>query len=145
MKKRFVAVLLTAGLGFCAIRATAQSAAPDFPTGDEPTARAEAPAKRPNARATAEELRRAAMTPDEQKQDQQLQLLAARTGNTTFSKGGPAQQYDSRSGGFMVRKYQSRTRAGHEKRGTTLHMMGSVNPPGERLIDKKHKKHFLFF
>ena len=144
MKKRFVAVLLSAGLGFCAIGANAQSAAPDFPA-DEPTARAEAPAKRPNARATADELRRAAMTPEEQKQDQQLQLLAARTGNTSFSKGGPAQQYDSRSGGFMVRKYQSRTRAGHEKRGITLHVMGSANPKGERLIDKKHKKKFLFF
>jgi len=143
MKKRFVAVLLT-GLGFCAISANAQSAAPDFPT-DEPTARAEAPAKRPNARATADELRRAAMTPEEQKQDQQLQLLAARTGNTTLGVSGAKQQYDTNSGGFMVRKYQSRTRAGREKRGITLHMMGSANPKGERLIDKKHKKHFLFF
>ncbi|MDO7875127.1 hypothetical protein Q5H93_10325 [Hymenobacter sp. ASUV-10] len=144
MKKRFVAVLLTAGLGFCATSAYAQSAAPDFPA-DEPTARAETPAKRPNARATADELRRAAMTPEEQKQDQQLQLLAARTGNTTLGVSGAKQQYDTGSGGFMVRKYQSRTRAGREKRGITLHMMGSANPKGQRLIDKKHKKKFLFF
>jgi hypothetical protein len=144
MKKRFVAVLLTAGLGFCAISAQAQNAAPDFPTGDQPTASAEAPAKRPNPRATAEELRRAAMTPEEQQKEQQLNLLAARTGNTSFSKGGPTQQYDSRSGGFMVRKYKSRTRAGKQHRGMT-HTAGFSEPRGERLIDKKHKKKFLLF
>jgi hypothetical protein len=143
MKKHFVAALLS-GLSFFAISAQAQSAAPDFPTGDEPTARAEAPAKRPNDRATAEELRRAAMTPEEQQKDQQLNLLAARTGNTSFSKSGPAQQYDSRSGGFMVRKYQSRTRAGKQHRGMT-HMAGFSEPQGQRLIDKKHKKKFLLF
>lgn len=144
MKKRFVAALLS-GLGFFAISAQAQSAAPDFPTTDEqPAARTGAPAKRGTARATAEELRRAAMTPEDQQKEQQLNLLAARTGNTSFSKGGPAQQYDSRSGGFMVRKYKSRTKAGKQHKGMT-HTAGFSEPRGERLIDKKHKKKFLLF
>jgi hypothetical protein len=152
MKKRFVAALLS-GLGLFTLTAHAQSAAPDFPTAtaEQPAASSEAGARR-NTRATSEELarnqRRAAMSPEELKREQQLDILEARTGmatgNTSLGRSGPARQYDTRSGGFMVRQFKGRAGSGKERKGMT-HMVGGSNPQGQRLIDKKHKKHFLFF
>ena len=103
-----------------------------------------------NAQELARNQRRAAMTPDEIKKDQQLALLEARTGNTSFGTKGPDRQYDSnRSGsGFTVRKFKAQAgKPGYaeNKRGQS-HSMGGSNPEGKPLTHKHKTKHkFLFF
>ena len=103
-----------------------------------------------NAQELARNQRRAAMTPDEAKKDQQLALLEARTGNTSFGTKGPDRQYDSnRSGsGFIVRKFKAQAGKpgyGEDKRGQS-HFIGGSNPEGKPLVHKRPRKHrFLFF
>ena len=103
-----------------------------------------------NEQELARNQRRAAMTPDEIKKDQQLALLEARTGNTSFGTKGPDRQYDSnRSGsGFMVRKFKAQAgKPGYaeNKRGQS-HSTGGSNPEGKPLVHKHKSKHrFLFF
>ena len=103
-----------------------------------------------NAQELARNQRRAAMTPDEIKKDQQLALLEARTGNTSFGTKGPDRQFDSNrsGGGFMVRKFKAQAgKPGYaeNKRGQS-HFMGSANPDGKPLVHKHKRKHrFLFF
>ena len=101
-----------------------------------------------NAQELARNQRRAAMTPDEIKKDQQLALLEARTGNTSFGTRGPDRQFDSNrsGGGFMVRKFKAQAgKPGYaeNKRGQS-HFMGGSNPDGKPLVHK-HKHRFLFF
>ena len=105
-----------------------------------------------NAEELARNQRRAAMSPDEIKRDQQVELLEARTGNTSFGgrNGTPERQFDSnRSGsGFMVRKFKAQPgKPGYaqQKRGMS-HPMGGSNPAGKPLVHKhKSNKRFLFF
>lgn len=103
-----------------------------------------------NAQELARNQRRAAMTPDEIKKDQQLSLLEARTGNTSFGTKGPDRQFDANrpGGGFIVRKFRAQAgKPGYaeNKRGQS-HFMGSSNPEGKPLVHKHARKHrFLFF
>ena len=105
-----------------------------------------------NAEELARNQRRAAMSPDEIKRDQQVELLEARTGNTSFGgrNGTPERQFDSnRSGsGFMVRKFKAQPgKPGYaqQRRGMS-HPMGGSNPAGKPLVHKhKSNKKFLFF
>jgi len=149
MKILFAAALFS-GLSLAASSAaSAQTLGPVFPSAGQGTS--EAGARRNtgnNANELARNQRRAAMTPDEVKRDQQLELLEARTGNTSFGRGaGPERQFDSnRSGaGFMVRKYKAKKGFSELKRGGS-HPVGSSNPAGKPLVHKHGgKKHFLFF
>ena len=146
--KIFLAATLLGGLSFAASSAYAQTG-PAFPSPGQSTS--EAGARRNNGNNAAElarNQRRAAMTPDQIKQDQQMELLQARTGNTSFGRNGaPDRQFDSnRSGnGFMVRKYKAKKGFADLKRGTT-HAVGSSNPKGKPLVHKsKRKKNLLVF
>ena len=146
-------ILLAAAL--LSVLATAAAQAQTGPAFPSPGQNSEANARR-NTGNNAEELarnqRRAAMSPDEIKRDQQLELLEARTGNTSFGgrNGTPERQFDSnRSGsGFMVRKFKAQVgKPGYaeQKRGMS-HPMGGSNPAGKPLVHKhKGSKKFLFF
>ena len=146
-------ILLAAA--FLSLLATAAAQAQTGPAFPAPGQNSEANARR-NTSNNAEELarnqRRAAMTPDEIKRDQQLELLEARTGNTSFGgrNGTPERQFDSnRSGsGFMVRKFKAQPgKPGYaeQKRGMG-HPIGGANPAGKPLVHKhKGSKRFLFF
>ena len=103
-----------------------------------------------NAQELARNQRRAAMSPAEIKQDQQLALLEARTGNTSFGTKGPDRQFDSNrsGGGFMVRKFRAQAgKPGYaeNKRGQS-HFVGGADPAGKPLVHKHSRTHkFLFF
>lgn len=145
MKFLFAAALLS-GLSLVAVGNAAAQSGPAFPTPGQGSS--ETAARRTTGN-NAEELlrnqRRAAMTPDQIKQDQQMELLQARTGNTSF--GTTDRQFDSnRSGrGFMVRKYKAKKGFSELKRGMS-HSVGGSNPPGKPLVHKsKMKKQFFIF
>ena len=146
MKSLLVAVLL-GGLSLAASTVCAQTSGPAFPTVGQGASEAGA---RRNTGKNAEELarnqRRASMTPDEIKQDQQLQLLEARTGNTSFGRNGAERHFDSnRSGnGFTVRKFKAKPGSAEQKRGMG-HPIGGSNPAGKPLVHKHGRKNFLFF
>jgi hypothetical protein len=86
------------------------------------------------------------MSPEEAARDQQLQILEARTGNTSFGAGtnGPARQYDKSNGAFTVRRYKGMP-GQEQKRGVGRPTYG-INPKGQPLVhDHKKKKKFLLF
>ncbi|OGX81606.1 hypothetical protein BEN47_19115 [Hymenobacter lapidarius] len=147
--KFLLAAALLSGLSLVAVGNAAAQSGPAFPTPGQSSS--ETGARRTTGN-NAEELlrnqRRAAMTPDQIKQDQQMELLQARTGNTSFgSTGAPDRQFDSnRSGrGFMVRKYKAKKGFSELKRGMS-HSVGGSNPPGKPLVHKsKMKKQFFIF
>ena len=152
--KILLAAALLSGFGLVtATAAHAQTAGPTFP-GTKPGT-SEAGARR-NVGNNAEELarnqRRASMTPDEIKRDQQLELLEARTGNTSFGRSsGPERQFDSNrgGGGFMLRKFKaSPGKPGYveQKRGMS-HAIGGSNPAGKPLVHyhKNRKNRFFIF
>ncbi|GAB3588457.1 hypothetical protein [Hymenobacter daeguensis] len=148
MKMLLFAALL-GGLSLSSVSAAHAQTGPAFPTPGQGTS--EEGARRTsamNAQELARNQRRAAMTPEEQKRDQQMELLEARTGNTSFGgNGGPERQFDSgRSGnGFMVKKYKAKAGFLENKRGQT-HYVGGSNPPGKPLVHKHNtKKKFLLF
>jgi hypothetical protein len=137
--KFILAAALFSGLSLTAFAQTG----PAFPKSGQ--ASSEAGARR-NSRLNADELarnqRRAAMTPDEIKRDQQMELLEARTGNTSFGRtNGPERQFDKASGGFMVRKFKSKTTARTQKRGMTQAAVGA-NPKGKPLVRKRTNRFF---
>jgi uncharacterized iron-regulated membrane protein len=146
--------LLTAALlGVLSLGATAVAQAqtgPAFPERGQNRNPEAARTNTTNAQELARNQRRAAMTPDEIKKDQQLALLEARTGNTSFGTKGPDRQFDSNrsGGGFMVRKFRAQPgKPGYaeNKRGQS-HFMGGSNPAGKPLVHKQKNKHrFLFF
>jgi hypothetical protein len=146
----FFAATLLSGLSLLASSsASAQTGGPAFPSSGQGTS--EAGARRNNGNNAAElarNQRRAAMTPDQIKQDQQLELLQARTGNTSLGRNGsPDRHFDSnRSGnGFIVRKYKAKKGFSELKRGMS-HSVGGANPKGKPLVHKsKMRKKFLFF
>ena len=147
MKVWFAAALLS-GLSLAVATAAQAQTGPAFPAPGKPTS--EEGARRTtgnNAQELARNQRRAAMTPDEVKRDQQLELLEARTGNTSFGgRNGPERQFDSnRSGnGFMVRKFKAKAGFLENKRGQS-HPIGGANPAGKPLVHKHpHKRFWLF-
>lgn len=149
MNKLFaVALLGVLSLGTAAV-AQAQTG-PAFPEPGQNRNPEAARTNSTNAQELARNQRRAAMTPDEIKKDQQLALLEARTGNTSFGTKGPERQFDSsHSGnGFFVRKFKAQPgKPGYaeNKRGQG-HFVGGSNPAGKPLVHKHPRKHkFLFF
>ena len=150
MNKLFAAALLgTLSFGIATV-AQAQTG-PAFPergraTNTESARRGTAT----NEQELARNQRRAAMSPDEIKKDQQLALLEARTGNTSFGTRGPERQFDSNrsGGGFMVRKFKAQAgKPGYAegKRGQS-HFIGGSNPAGKPLVHPHRGRHrFLFF
>ena len=150
--KILLAAALLSGLSVVATSGAHAQTGPAFPA---PGQNSETNARRNtgnNAEGLARNQRRAAMSPDEIKRDQQLELLEARTGNTSFGgrNGAPERQFDSnRSGnGFMVRKFKAQPgKPGYagQKRGMS-HPMGGSNPAGKPLVHKhKGNKKFLLF
>ncbi|WP_210514157.1 hypothetical protein [Hymenobacter terricola] len=147
--KILLAAALLGGLSLATSFAARAQTGPAFPTPGQGTS--EEGARRTsgnNAQELARNQRRAAMTPDEVKRDQQLELLEARTGNTSFGgrNGSPDRQFDSnRSGnGFMVRKFKAKAGFGENKRGMS-HPIGGSNPAGKPLVHKHNRKKFLLF
>ena len=149
----FLAAALLSALSLGAASTAHAQTGPAFPMPGQGSSEAGA---RRNTSNNAEELarnqRRAAMSPDEIKRDQQFELLEARTGNTSFGgrNGAPERQFDSnRSGnGFMVRKFKAKPgKPGYaqQKRGMS-HPMGGSNPAGKPLVHRhKENKRFLLF
>ncbi|MBF9143147.1 hypothetical protein [Hymenobacter properus] len=148
--KFFFAAALLSGLSFGATSVAQAQTGPAFPTPSQGSSEANARSTSgTNALELARNQRRAAMTPEEIKRDQQLELLEARTGNTSFGgrNGGPERQFDSnRSGsGFMVKKFKGKKGFMEQKRGQS-HPIGGSNPAGKPLVHKHKSKHkFLFF
>jgi hypothetical protein len=150
MKILFAATLL-GGLCFGTASVVHAQTSPAFPTPGQATS--EANARRSNA-SNAEDLarnqRRAAMTPDEVKRDQQLELLEARTGNTSFGgrNGAPDRQFDSGRGGngFTVRKFKTKPgKPGYAQKRGVSHFAGGIDPAGKPLVHKRKRKGFLLF
>ena len=87
------------------------------------------------------------MSPEDAARDQQLQLLEARTGNTSFGAGknGPYRQMDKAGGSFTVRKF--RALPGQEQeRGVSRRVTMGGRTKGKPLEhDHGRKKKFLFF
>jgi hypothetical protein len=138
VKNLFAAGLLTGSLVlFGALAAQAQSSAPSAPAASEAPAKSIDPARMS---------RQQQMTPEDAARDQQLQILEARTGNTSFgaSSGGGYRQYDKSNGSFTVRKY--RAMPGQEnKRGLGHQAPGSITKGQPLVHDHGRKKKFLFF
>lgn len=147
MKVLFTAALLS-GLSFAATTAAHAQTGPAFPMPGQATS--EANARRTtgnNAEELARNQRRASMTPDEVKRDQQLELLEARTGNTSFGgRSGPDRQFDHSGSGFMVRKFKTQPgKPGYASKRGTSHFAGGVDPAGKPLVHKHGRKKFLLF
>lgn len=142
MKSWFAAALLSGLSVLAAPAARAQASGPAFPA----PASVDERISSGNADGLARNQRRAAMTPDEVKRDQQLALLEARTGNTSFTRSGaPERQFDSSRGGFIVRKFKDRPGTAKQRRGLS-HPIGAGNPEGKPLVHKSQRKRkFLFF
>jgi hypothetical protein len=148
--KIFFAAALLSGLSLGLSSAAHAQTGPAFPMPGQGSSEANARSTSgTNAQELARNQRRAAMTPDEIKRDQQLELLEARTGNTSFGgRSGPERQFDSNrsGGGFMVKKFKSKSGTMEQKRGQS-HIIGGANPAGKPLVHKHKnaKKRFLFF
>jgi hypothetical protein len=132
----FIALLLSVS------SAIAQTVAPDFPASGSPA--------RPGAPTTALDgartRRQQQMSPDDAARDQQLQILEARTGNTSFAaeRGGPARQLDKSGGAFTVRKFKALPGQEH-KRGESRQVVMGGHTTGKPLVHKHNRKKFLFF
>ncbi|MBU6119673.1 hypothetical protein [Hymenobacter siberiensis] len=148
MKVLFVAALF-GGLSFGASSVAHAQTGPAFPMPGKASSEEDARVTTANnAQELARNQRRAAMSPDEVKRDQQLELLEARTGNTSFGARGPDRQFDSnRSGnGFMVRKFKTQPgKPGYVSKRGMGHTAGSSNPAGKPLVHKHKSKHKLLF
>lgn len=87
------------------------------------------------------------MSPEDAARDQQLQVMEARTGNTSFGmeRGGPSRQQDKGSGSFMVRKFKELP-GQEQQKGTTRRVQMGARTTGKPLEHKHKAKHkFLFF
>lgn len=143
MKNLFTAGLLVGSLFLFGLSAArAQSAAPSFPaTGHTANATSAATTLDPTRTR-----RQQQMSPEDAARDQQLQILEARTGNTSFGAGtsGPSRQYDKSNGAFTVRRYKGMP-GQEQKRGVGRPSYG-INPKGQPLVhNHKQKKKFLLF
>jgi hypothetical protein len=85
------------------------------------------------------------MSPEDAARDQQLQLLEARTGNTSFGaeRGGPARQMDRAGGSFTVRKFKALP-GQEQKRGESRRVMLGAHTTGKPLVHDRKKKFLLF-
>jgi hypothetical protein len=122
--------------------AQAQTTAPNFPPPGSP-ARPTAPAPPDGTRAR----RQQQMSPEDAARDQQMQLLEARTGNTSFGaeKGGPYRQLDKTGGSFTVRKFKALP-GQEQKRGVSRRVLLGARTTGKPLVhDHGRKKKFLLF
>lgn len=140
--------LLTVG----AVSAQAQSSAPDFPATPAAAPAAPAPANpRLSPAAKAREERRARMSPEEARRDQQMEILEARAGggtsNTTFGRqASQSRQYEGGAGGFKVKKFKDK-RPGNKafKRGQPR-PAGGIDPKGKPLRhNNRGRNHFGIF
>ncbi|QKG57353.1 hypothetical protein GKZ68_12435 [Hymenobacter sp. BRD128] len=143
MKKLFLATPLAfAAFLLTATVAQAQTTAPDFPAPGSP-ARSAAPGAPDNVRTR----RQQQMSPEDAARDQQLQVLEARTGNTSFGaeRSGPFRQMDKAGGSFTVRKF--RALPGQEQeRGVSRRVVMGGRTKGKPLVhDRSRKKKFLLF
>jgi len=142
VKKIFTIVSFAiGGLLLNSVGAQAQNAAPDFPSSARPN--------RPDANGPgdARTRRQQQMSPEDAARDQQLQLLEARTGNTSFGseKGGPYRQLDKAGGGFTVRKFKALP-GQDQKRGESRRVPMGARTNGKPLVhDHGRKKKFLLF
>ncbi len=87
------------------------------------------------------------MSPADAARDQQLQVLEARTGNTSFGaeKGGPYRQLDKTSGSFTVRKFRA-LRGQDQERGKSRRVPMGARTHGKPLVHEHgRKKRFLLF
>ncbi|WP_460583853.1 hypothetical protein [Hymenobacter arcticus] len=125
-----------------AASAQAQAVAPDFPAPGSP-ARSTAPTTSLDG---ARSRRQQQMSPEDAARDQQLQILEARTGNTSFAaeRGGPSRQLDKSGGGFTVRKFKALPGQEHKKGESRQVVMGG-RTTGKPLVHKHNRKKFLFF
>lgn len=134
MKNLFAAGLLAGSVLLLTVSAAqAQTAAP---------ARGAAPTPLDPARAR----RQQQMSPEDAARDQQLQILEARTGNTSFGVGnnGAPRQYDKSNGAFTVRKFRV-MRGQKQKHGMSRQAPG-IDPKGKPLVHEHgRRKKFLFF
>jgi hypothetical protein len=139
VKNLFAAGLLASSfLLLGASAAKAQSSVSGAPAAGEPSA-----AKPIDPARTR---RQQQMTPEEAARDQQLQILEARTGNTSFGagSGGTYRQYDKSNGSFTVRKFKA-MRGQENKRGVGHQAPGSVTKGQPLVHNHGRKKKFLFF
>ncbi|MDQ2769594.1 MAG: hypothetical protein M3Y54_03740 [Bacteroidota bacterium] len=147
---KLLAVALLGALSFGTVAVAQAQTGPAFSMPGQAPA-AELPrTSATNAEELARNQRRAAMSPDEIKKDQQLALLEARTGNTSFGTKGPDRQFDSNraGGGFMVRRFRAQAgKPGYaENQRGQSRAVGGANPAGKPLVHKHPRQHkFLFF
>lgn len=85
------------------------------------------------------------MSPEDAARDQQLQLLEARTGNTSFGadKSGPYRQLDKTGGSFTVRKFRALP-GQDQKRGESRRVRMGARTTGKPLVHDRKKKFLLF-
>lgn len=138
--KSFPVTAFVAGLLVSAAGAQAQSTAPNFPAPGSP-ARPTAPVFKDDARVR----RQQQMSPDDAARDQQMQLLEARTGNTSFGaeKGGPYRQLDKTGNSFTVRKFKALP-GQEQKRGESRRVLMGAHTTGKPLVHDRKKKFLLF-
>lgn len=116
---------------------------------DEPATRRSG-SKKASAAEMARMQRRMSMNEDEARRDKQMEILEARSGmtsNTSLSRGSSgARQYDSRNGGFTLRKFKSKNVGSLRQKRGQGHAAPGIDPKGKPLKHKsRHKKRFLFF
>ena len=142
--KKLVAAALLAGSACLLVSPTAQAqtAAPDFPAPGSPARPA------PTPLGNADRARRQQqMSPEDAARDQQLQVLEARTGNTSLGaeRGGPYRQLDKSGGSFTVRKFRA-LRGQEQERGVSRRVVMGARTTGKPLVhDHSRKKKFLLF
>jgi len=142
--KNLVTIALLAGSALFANTpaARAQTTAPNFPAPGSPAR----PAPTPSGSADRAR-RQQQMSPEDAARDQQLQVLEARTGNTSLGaeRGGPYRQLDKSGGSFTVRKFRA-LRGQEQERGVSRRVPMGARTTGKPLMhDHSRKKKFLFF
>ena len=142
MQKLAIITILAGAALLGAPAARAQTSAPDFPAPGSPAR----PAPTPPADANRTR-RQQQMSPDDAARDQQLQVLEARTGNTSLGaeRGGPFRQLDKTGGSFTVRKFRALP-GQDQKKGESRRVRMGGRTTGKPLVHEHgKKKKFLFF
>ncbi|RZK43437.1 MAG: hypothetical protein EOO57_00230 [Hymenobacter sp.] len=109
-----------------------------------PTAAAQSRKEKRAAAAMAQPTAAKQQTPEEVAQEQQLRILEARAGNTSFGdgNGGAFRQLDKNTGGFTVRKFKALP--GQENKRGEGHQAPGIDPKGEPLKSKRKRNFFSF-
>ncbi len=129
MKTLLVVVLLASGLALTA------------------PAAAQGPLPRAGNMSRAE--RRSLMSPEEAQRDEQLQIMEARTGNTSLSMDNTAPRAGQGKSSFKVRKFKDNSGTNKQTRGLS-HPVGGVISQGKPLVHqhpnaRPRRKWFLAF